>query len=243
VKIKNSKFIQQTRRQGYKALLVAIGLGTGVLVAAQWHSMPTRVTNPLEPYLDLKDTKELLLVEQGQLKTEIGNNNNDISKYQNSLRANENSKDKLSSLDNQKARAGLTKLTGPGIVVLLDDSPTGTATDDSIVHAPDLRDVVNLLWGAGGEAIEINGERIVANTSIDCIVNTILVNNTHLAAPYRVTAIGDQKLMAATMLNQQNLIDLYKRKAGSGLIFQISTAENLSVQAFSGSFNQKSGSN
>ena len=51
--------------------------------------------------------------------------------------------------------------------------------------------MLNLLWLAGAEAVSLNGERVVATTSIYCVGSTILVNDTRLSPPYEFLAIGD----------------------------------------------------
>lgn len=226
-----------------KAILLLLGIVFGVLVAAQWQSLPTRVTNPIAPYSSLKETRDMLLEEQDQLKSAIKQDQDKLDSLQLQMKTTGNNKNNLAELDNQKRIAGLTKLGGPGISIVLDDSKQGPTTDESIIHASDLRDIVNLFWGAGAEAISINGERIVTTSSIDCIVNTILVNNTRLTVPFRIEAIGDQKLLLAQASNKDNLSDLYRRRDQRGLIVNISSVNNLSINAFSGSFDLKSTSN
>lgn len=226
----------------YQAIILALGIVFGLLVAAQWQSMPTRVTNPLAPYLSLKETRDMLLDEQNKLKEEIAKDQIDIKELQKGLKTTGDNKEKLALLEDQKAKAGLSKISGPGIVINLDDAKQGTVSDDSIVHASDLRDIVNLLWGAGAEVISINGERVVTNTSIDCIVNTILINNTHISTPFKIEVIGDQHLLLAQTRNKDNLSDLYRRHNDFGLIFDLSETNDLSLGAYSGSFDLKTGS-
>jgi uncharacterized protein YlxW (UPF0749 family) len=223
-----------------KAIFLLLGIVFGVLVAAQWQSLPTRVTNPIAPYTSLKETRDMLSDEQGQLKSAISQDQNKVDSLQQQMKNTGNNKNSLTDLDNQKQIAGLTKLQGPGILAVLADSKQGPTTDESIIHASDLRDVVNLLWGAGAEAISINGERIVTTTSIDCIVNTILVNNTRLSVPFKIQAIGDQKLLLSQIQNKDNLSDLYSRRDQNGLGIDISAVNNLTIDAYSGSFDLKS---
>lgn len=225
----------------YQLMLLALGVGFGVLIAAQWHTLPTRVTNPISPYLSLKDTRNTLLAEQDQLKVAIQKDQQQLSGLQKNIRSNSKDNQKISELEIQKSKAGLTKLKGPGITINLDDSKQGPVSDDSIVHASDLRDIVNLLWGARAEAISINGERVAINTSIDCIVNTILVNNTHLTTPFKIEATGDQRLLFSQLENKNNLSDLHRRREANGLIFEISNVSNLIINPFNGSFDIKSG--
>lgn len=89
---------------------------------------------------------------------------------------------------------GVSAVTGPGIVVTLDDA----VTDDSAVGDPelgrvldrDLQLVVNGLWEAGAEAVAVNGQRITALTAIRGAGGAILVNYRPLVPPYVASAIG-----------------------------------------------------
>ena len=243
MKAANLRFLKNMRFKSYQALFLVVGILFGVLVTAQWHSLPSRVTNPVTPYTSLKDTRDLLLSEQDQLKTEIENNQKDINKYQQALKSGTIDKTKLASLDSAKEMAGVTKLSGPGAAIILDDSKQGAVSDESIVHASDLRDTVNLLWGAGAEGISINNERVVTGTSIDCIVNTILVNSTRLAAPFKIEAVGNQRLMLSELNNHMNLSEIYKRQSSHGLIFTFSEINSLTLNPYTGSFDQPGGTN
>jgi uncharacterized protein YlxW (UPF0749 family) len=225
-----------------KAIFLLLGIVFGVLVAAQWQSLPTRVTNPLAPYTSLKETRDMLLEEQDQLKVAIKQDQDKLDSLQGQLSNSGDNKGSLNDLNNQKKIAGLTKLKGPGVSVILDDSKQGPVNDESIIHASDLRDTVNLFWGAGAEAISINGERIVTTSSIDCIVNTILVNNTRLTVPFKIEAIGDQKLLLSQIRNKENLSDLYRRHDQNGLVIDISAVNDLIINPFTGSFDLKTNS-
>ena len=225
----------------YKALLVAIGIGFGVLIAAQWQTLPTRVYNPIAPYISLKDTRNILLEEQKELKQEIHKNQDELETLQQELKSNPNNQKDIIELESLKTKAGLTKITGSGISVILDDSKQGPVTDESIIHASDLRDTINLLWGAGAEAITINNERIVTNSSIDCIVNTILINNTRLTAPFVIDAVGNQSQLLSQIENTNNLSDIYRRQKTKGLIINISKVSELEINSYNGSFDLRSG--
>ena len=72
---------------------------------------------------------------------------------------------------------GTTNLVGQGIEMVIEDDPTATKNNISllddisyhIVHDADLRVIVNELKNAGAEAISINGQRIVNTTAITCV--------------------------------------------------------------------------
>lgn len=213
----------------------------GILITAQWRSIPQRVTDPIAPYVSLKDTKESLYEEQTQLKNEIADLRKLIEENQKNSENASLTKNEVSELQTKKAQAGLTRLNGPGIIINLDDSKNFPATEESIVHAADIRDIINLLWGSGAEAISINGQRVVANTAVDCIVNTILINNIRISTPFRIEAIGDQASMYQKTTDTNMLSDIYQRRANQGLIMDVSRNNDITVPIFDGSFDVKTG--
>jgi uncharacterized protein YlxW (UPF0749 family) len=98
---------------------------------------------------------------------------------------------------------GVGPVTGPGLVVRLDDAPGGTQTDQARggqagagrVLDRDLQDVANGLWAAGAEAVSINGLRLTTLTAIRSAGEAILVDYRPLTPPYTVRAIGDPRLL------------------------------------------------
>ncbi len=109
--------------------------------------------------------------------------------------------DELSaSLANLRGATGTGPVTGPGIVVEVDDaedSPGGAASDETDVLDLDLQQVVNGLWAAGAEAISINGQRVTAMTAIRKAGAVIHVNFRPISAPYEVSAVGDSRTLAS----------------------------------------------
>lgn len=94
-------------------------------------------------------------------------------------------------------RAGTVPMAGPGLEVTLSDSDR-KARDPAdqgalAVHDVDLQLVVNALWGAGAEAVAVNGQRLVAISPIRAAGETVTVNFRPLAPPYEVRAIGADK--------------------------------------------------
>lgn len=224
-----------------RSFTAALSLILGVLITAQWRSTPSRIANPVAPYASLKETKETLYEDQKQLKKEIGSLQQSIEDVQKEIEEKTLGKNEVFELNNKKAQAGLTKLNGPGVVVIYDDSRSNDLNEDSIVHAADLRDTVNLLWAAGAEAISINGQRVIVNTAIDCIVNTVLVNNTRISNPFQIEAIGSREKMAGQLADPNLLSDIHKRKNDQGLVFNFKESNDLTLPAYDGSFEVKTG--
>ena len=93
--------------------------------------------------------------------------------------------------------AGTTAVSGSGLEIRLSDSrreaKTETDRQSLSVHDVDLQLVVNALWAAGGEAVAVNGQRLVATSPIRAAGETITVNFRPLVPPYKVEAIGADK--------------------------------------------------
>jgi uncharacterized protein YlxW (UPF0749 family) len=100
--------------------------------------------------------------------------------------------------------AGTVAVTGPGLVLTLDDAKTEvdpknpvvdprapTGPDLGKVLATDLQSIVNGLWQAGAEAISVNGHRLTSRSAIRFAGEAILVGPRPLTRPYVITAIGE----------------------------------------------------
>jgi len=233
---KPKKFIKIKNINKIAIVLIILGIGLGLLITAQWRTKTLRVSNSVTPYVSLAGTRDKLTLEQNNLKKQITELQGAIKDDQNKLKKQSQSKKQVEKVEKYKDLIGVTEKQGSGVTIKLDDSHTGIANTDSITHAADLRDIINLLWGAGAEAIAINGERIVQNTSIDCIVNTILINSSKTTAPFTISALGDDKRMMEELQKDDNLQDLRKRVKSDGVIFEINQAGNLVIPAFDGSF-------
>jgi len=100
--------------------------------------------------------------------------------------------------------AGTVPVTGPGLVLTIDDASSGVdpknpnvdpraanEPDQGRVIARDLQVIVNGLWQAAAEAISVNGHRLTARAAIRFAGEAILVDYRPLTRPYVITAIGE----------------------------------------------------
>lgn len=133
--------------------------------------------------------------------------------------------------------AGLTAMRGPGFVVTLDDAqrdaegrfPGDAAADDLVVHQQDIEAVLNALWSAGAEGIQMQDQRIIGTSAPQCVGNTLLLNGRTYSPPYVITAIGDAPSMQAALATAP-LVTLYKQyvvRFGLGYSEEPSTALEL----------------
>lgn len=135
--------------------------------------------------------------ENEQLQQDLLKLQEELAKFQKEQNA---SKVVLEQLDTAKRNAGLTKVTGQGIKITLDDSTErpDLAEDNASnfwIHEEYLRQIVNSLWNGEAEAIAINGERIMSNTEIFCSGAFIQINGKLHMPPYVIEAVGDVNYM------------------------------------------------
>jgi uncharacterized protein YlxW (UPF0749 family) len=116
------------------------------------------------------------------------------------------------------ADAGVDPIRGPGLVVTLTDAqrdaegrfPRDASPDDLVVHQQDIQAVLNALWSAGAEGIQMQDQRIIATSAPRCVGNTLLLNGRTYSPPYTITAVGDPAKMQAA-LAAAPLVNLYKQ--------------------------------
>ncbi len=234
----------QLGRTGFVLAVVAMALG--MLFVAQLQSTPRQQAATPETRREMTArTIQRLEQEQAELKKQITELRAQVAAQQQSAASAKTTLAEINQeLERQKVLAGMVALRGRGLKVVLDDSAANKipATDDPslyIVHEYQLRDVLNLLWLAGAEAVSLNGERIVATTSIYCVGSTILVNDTRLSPPYEFLAIGDPAALEAAVNDPANLQALKSRVKSYGLQFSVSRAGQVLVPAYTGSFDVK----
>ncbi|MEK7061992.1 MAG: DUF881 domain-containing protein [Patescibacteria group bacterium] len=218
------------------ATLAIIGVGIGWLFAVQFKTTPTRVLNPVTPYLSLTQAQATLTRDQEETKNKIKALKKEIDESQAHIKSQQkSSKVMVEELESLQDRVGLTEKKGKGVVITLADSSKEKPSIDSIVHAADLRDLVNILWGAGAQAISVNDERLTNTSSIDSIINTILVDNTKITNPFVVRVVGDQKNIQKAIDDADALSDIKKRIKGEGLVFNVEKSD-VTINEYGASF-------
>jgi len=221
--------------------ILVIALIFGALLGLQWKSPPARpATVPGFEHESGFLTINRLEAEQGELKENIGRVREQLDEYRRELAANtEMLREINAELERQKMMAGLLAVEGPGVLVTLDDSSIRSAAADStdfLIHEYDLRDVVNLLWLAGSEAIAVNDERIVATTSIYCVGSTVMVNDTRLSPPYLIQAVGNSVVQEDVLSNPAYLREIKQRAELYGVQFKVNRIGTLTLPAYKGGF-------
>ncbi len=165
------------------------------------------------------DTSLPSLVQTGQENLMLKNDNaklrEELVKYQEGQNASNVVLDQLTSA---QLNAGLTKVTGPGIRITLDDSGAKERKDDPsyyLIHEEYIRQLVNWLWNGGAQAISVNGQRIMSSTEVFCSGAYIQINQTRQMPPYVIEAVGDvNHLQSALKFYFWELLGEYQQQYG-----------------------------
>lgn len=222
------------------AVSVAAALAViGFVGFAQWNGSPERQQFVSTVQQAVVDQVRQLEQEQQDLRNQIAVAEASVVEFQ---QASTTSSSALAEVNRQLEAArlsvGLTGLRGPGVVVEIADSkrvvPDGENPTNYLVLVDDLHDIVSALWGAGAEAISINGERLVATSSIYGVGSSVLVNTAFLSPPFRIEAIGAAGLLDRFSTDPAFRGRVAQRIDAFGLEFASQAVDSLDIAAFVG---------
>lgn len=188
------------------------------------------------------DMIETLEKEVEALENNISQTREEIQNIESEqIEAEENSEAMQKTLSNLRVRAGLTEITGPGIIITLDDNETGAELaknqnpnyflpESFIIHDKNLLYLVNAL-GLHAEAIAINNQRITTSSHIRCVGTVIMVNSSRMAPPYEIKAIGVPAILEACITSSSE----YKGLKAKEMPIKITQQEEITLPAYTGS--------
>jgi len=138
-------------------------------------------------------------------------------------------------IEKNKIQAGLVPMEGPGVEVIVSDKPAEGPPEMKrylfTVRDEDILRIVNELWGAGAEAIAINGQRLVSMSEIRVAGTFINVNLNRITPPYVITAIGDPDVLQGTLEMEGGVAETLRKW---GINFVVEKKERVEVPAYEG---------
>lgn len=145
--------------------------------------------------------------------------------------------------DRLAAAAGMVALSGPGLEVTLNDAPRlargeirrGDPTpDDLVVHQQDVQGVINALWAGGAEAMAVMGKRIIGTSSVQCVGNTLRVQDVVYSPPFSIVAIGDPDRLRQALDNEP-AVQLFRQAVEAwDLGLDVERRDEITVPAYDG---------
>ena len=136
--------------------------------------------------------------EQDRLRARIDSLSVEITKLgSTALGTDATTEDRLDEIARLELAVGSTPVSGPGVLITVDDAPSANRDARDRVLDTDLQMLANGLWTAGAEAVDINGHRLSNLTAIRSAGDAITVDYRSLTRPYEVHAIGDPRTLEA----------------------------------------------
>ena len=150
--------------------------------------------------------------------------------------------DALADIDAISVDAGLTPMTGPGVVVTMTDAPRNAdgkypvdaTPDDLVVHQQDVQSVLNALWAGGAEAVGMQDQRIVNTSAPRCIGNTLLLHGRTYSPPYVMRAIGNTERLEAALAGEPGIRVFKQYATRFGLGYTQASPGQITVPAYTG---------
>lgn len=103
-----------------------------------------------------------------------------------------------SKLQRLQVRTGYGPVHGPGVRATVTDPPNAEASH--LVRDSDLALLADGFWGAGAEAISVNGQRLTVLSSFRNVGFGILLNTQPITPPYVFSVIGNPATVQADLL-------------------------------------------
>jgi uncharacterized protein YlxW (UPF0749 family) len=138
--------------------------------------------------------------------------------------------------------AGLVPLTGPGVVVTLDDAPSrpdgslpvNARPDDLVIHQSDVQAVVNAVWAAAADGVAIMDERLIATSAVRCVGNTLLLQGRTYSPPFVVAAIAEPSAVRAQLAASPQVAVFQQAVEAYGLTFTVRERPVVDLPAYDG---------
>jgi uncharacterized protein YlxW (UPF0749 family) len=139
----------------------------------------------------------------------------------------------LSELSMYRSLTAFTEVHGPGVRVIVDDSPADIPSwadiNAFIVHDTDILRIISDLSKGGAEAISINGHRMHSGSTINCNGYTVRINDIPEAKPFVIEAIGEPARLSAAMIGPNSFGVLLREYYG--MIFTVQSEPDLVLPA------------
>lgn len=196
-----------------KILLLLMGILSGILLITFVLNNPSQVTKVLtyNQYKDMQIEANSLKAENRGLYKRLDELETKLSKYQGGGSKTDEKVNKTihDELEEIKLFYGITKVTGGGISIILDDNRKDSYSNtlernNSVVHNVDIYEIVNELRNSGAMAIAVNGYRVVGESRITCEGPIIMIDDNSIVPPFKIDAIGDPNALEYTVNSQEN---------------------------------------
>jgi uncharacterized protein YlxW (UPF0749 family) len=236
------------KQRGWSVGVPLIALAAGLLfTTSATTSDGTALRDDRRPQLtqliaDKRERLETREARAAQVRTEVDRESDRFARVDQPV------KEARQEADAMQGSAGFTALRGPGVTVVLDDSPrrvgdggpNNPKNDDLVVHQGDVQAVVNALWAGGAEAMTIMDVRVISTSAVRCVGNTLLLHGQVFSPPFKITAIGEPTALHRALESAEGVQQFRDAVADFGLGYRETVERNVTVPAYDGSSDLRS---
>jgi uncharacterized protein YlxW (UPF0749 family) len=236
------------RTRGWSVVVPLIALAAGLLFTTSARTADgTALRDDRRPQLAqlIADKRERLAARErtaAQLNAQVEQETAELAKVDQPV------KEARGQADALRQPAGFTALRGPGLTVILNDSPRRVSdsdpnapdNDDLVVHQGDVQAVVNAMWAGGAEAMSIMDIRVISTSAVRCVGNTLLLHGQVFSPPFKITAIGEPTAMHRALDSAEGVRQFRDAVRNFGLGYTETVERNVTVRAYDGSSDLRS---
>lgn len=126
--------------------------------------------------------------------------------------------------------AGSAPVVGPGVVIDVESSTDEEGAGGRLTDT-DVQLIVNGLWLAGAEAVDVDGHRLTSTSAIRSAGEAITVNYRSVTEPIQITAIGNQDSLKNQWQQGPSGRYLDGRADTSGIRYSVRGSDEVEVPA------------
>lgn len=225
--------------KSFNSLIISFilsGVLIGLLVSAQFQSAVTANSYLVDEVNAQNDLLASFDKDQVNLKNQIASLRQQIEDNRQKMALTADQA-KLEILDQLKEKLGLTKLRGEGVRITISDGLSQKGDSNlNLIHAADLRDLINLLRTARVDGISINGQRLTPNSTINALGSEIMVNKVKVVAPFEISVVGSTELIGNRLSDQAAFPDLYERIKKKNVKFVVEKLNQVVLPVYDGDY-------
>jgi uncharacterized protein YlxW (UPF0749 family) len=185
------------RKPANQLSVAVVAMILGLLLVIQFRSQSVGTGLEAQSAQDLTVLVANLNTRNDQLRAEVATTERELADLQSAKSRGESSADQLRlDLSRVRAWAGLDAVTGSGIRVTVSGSIAGSGVED----------LLNELQNAGAEALAVSDVRVVPGTVVAGSPGGLSVENTALADPFEVTALGNPETLTGSLTRAGGIV-------------------------------------
>ncbi len=184
-------------------------------------SYRTRLSEQSEQ--DLGQIVKDISIESDTLRSEVTDARIRLYKYEGEMASRKTILNEAAqNLENLRILAGLTKVEGEGVEILVTDKKR-------ILNGSDLLGIIEELRAGGAEAIAVDNRRLVTRGAFEKRKRAIYLNSARLRSPYKIKAIGNSKILYQAITLSGGIRDALSSLEGVSLT--VKRTDSLKVSA------------